>query len=211
MQSFIRSGASRAHRRVKNRPVRFCRTRHRRVDMAVEKIVDSDLCKIGITVGKGDQRVLFAQSQQRRPGFRKQVDIIANFVEHSEGLINPEFPVPGSMCDFRQHGMAQEREIVDLVCMVSHDARADFPDIRLGKHLGDARVVFAQPGIQALFRPVNHRMNFPERIVQVERNCAYAIHCWVSRALNVKMIANCGERPCTEQDNEIPSHDGTCH
>lgn len=197
MQSRVRAGTARLDRRIEDRPIRLRSPYHCCVYVRVEEVIDSDLAEIGITVGHRNQCKPFTQGYESGTHLGEHIDVVAYFVEYGESFLDQELTVSGRRRSLRQDRMTQKREVMHLVRVFFQNLLAQDTHILRREHVGYPRIVFTQPGIQALLGPLDDRVNFPKRVVEVERYCADAVHWY-----------DCGLKICAEQGNEVPTYDG---
>jgi len=60
--------------------------------------------------------------------------------------------------------------------MCVQDLLAQYAHVFHREHLRNARIVVAQPCVQALLGTLDNGVDFPKRVVEVERYGAYTVH-----------------------------------
>ena len=115
VQRFGSAGTAGIDRSVEYRAIRFCRTCHHSVHVAVEQIVNPNAFQIGIAVRQGYQREAPAQGHECGSGLREYVDVVANLIEHGERFVDQEVTIASGDRDLHQHRVAQKGQIVRLV------------------------------------------------------------------------------------------------
>ena len=94
---------------------------------------------------------------------------ISHLVEDGERLLDDKVPATSCVGGLGQHGVTQKGQVVHLVGMFFENLLAQDAHVLDRVHLGDPRIMFAEPGVQALLGPRDDRVYFPERVVEIEQ------------------------------------------
>ena len=79
---------TRRHCRIEYRSRGLGGAGHRGIDVTVEQVVDTDLLKVGVAVGHGDQGKSLCQCDERRASLGEHLDVVAHLVEDRKCLFH---------------------------------------------------------------------------------------------------------------------------
>lgn len=176
VQRLLCIGATDPDSQIKYLPGRLRRASHRRGHYVAEQMFYADRFEIGIAVRYSDQDKPLTQCLERWHNLGKYLDVIAYSIKNSKCVVDEVRAISCRSTDSTQHRAAQERQIVRLIGKLGYYLRANFTQVSRLIQLCDAGIVFPKPPVQALFRTPDHRVNFPERIVEIDRYCSNVIH-----------------------------------
>ncbi len=146
----------------------------------MKKVVNADPLQVGISIRYCNQPIVVAQFLERRPNFGKNDYVVPDCVKHFHRLVYELLTIVCSDTNAAKHSPPQECVVVILLRKLESNPFALFDNRGSRKLLGDTWIVFAQPFIKTSFGTMYHRVNFPERIVEVHRyrtNVVHVMYC----------------------------------
>jgi len=134
---------------------------------------ESDHGQIGIAVGEGCQPKAALEFLERRNHVGVRFELIARGVPEREGLVRHLTLVTHRFAEPGDGFAAKIRKIVCLVRLFPEQGRANLGNLRSGEVRRNARVSRLEPIGENALGTRQHRLDFPERVVEVETDRAY--------------------------------------
>ena len=168
VDDFVRLEPEGLHQPLETTPIRLGGTDAARIQRDAEEVRDADPVEIRIAVAERRKRKAGAQARQSRTHIGIQIELVALRNENLESLLGNALVIATLARMLRKRSNSQIGEVVSVVRLACRQCQPRGAQIIDGQPLGDAGAVLAQPLQPAGFRPRNHRIDFPERIIQVE-------------------------------------------
>ena len=147
-------------------------TERARMQRDFEVMRDTDRAEVGIAIGQGRQPIAGPELLERREHVVERHALVARRVPHGKCLLRHGSFVADGFREPREILETQEREIVRPLRQLERQPGARFADVSRRVPVGDARVPRAHPIGENTLRAFQHRDDIPERIVEVEADCA---------------------------------------
>ena len=176
MQRLVCASPARVDRGIEDHARRFGGAGRSGRHEIVEQVVDADAIKPGVAVRDGHEGIASRQRLQRRQHLGKKFERVALTVENLERFVDEYRVVACRIAHSRKYRPANERQVVRALFEFFDNLRTQCHDVLARIHFDDTRIVLRHPSAQDAFRTSNDGVNLPERIVEIERNCADAIH-----------------------------------
>jgi glutathione S-transferase len=153
---------------VKATAVRLGGTNTSRVQRYAEQVGQPYPAEIGVAIAERGERNAGSQSLQTRANIGEQIELVARGNENLERLIGNTRLVTTFARVLRKRSNSQVGHVVRVVRFTGRKCHPGSPHVFERETLGYARTMLAQPPHPELLGTRKHRIDVPQRIIEVE-------------------------------------------
>lgn len=153
-----------------------------RVEGGMEEIRNTHAFEIGVAVRQRAENITGLQTLERGTHVREYVDVVARGSEDFERPARHRFIVTALHDMACQDGNTEIAVVVSAIRLVARELHAGLAHFLDGPAFGQPGAMLLHPGPQARLGTLDHRLDVPERIIEIKRNGAdIAKHCAYDR------------------------------
>lgn len=144
-------------------------------DHGLKQMGDADFAEVCITVGHRDQWIMLMQDLQGRHDIRVEAHFVARRIEYLVRLLGNRIVITAGIGHALHDGLAQKTQIMPAVRVFLLDGKTQLHGIVSSERCGYCRKMTCQPFRQPFLGSEDHRHQFPQRVIEVDRQCVDTI------------------------------------